>query len=147
MILLLFEMYNKLPKDFRDFIKFLIVGGLATVVDVLVFNIFALYIFKPVIANDDLRIVISNIIAFIFGLITNFLLSRNYFFKGYSDKSREIEFIIFTIIGIIGFIINTLVVWILFSKFGIIEPIAKFVAVAVSFMWNFIARKIFLYRK
>jgi putative flippase GtrA len=139
------RVYCRLPKNLQDFIKFLIVGGLATAVDYATFNFCALYAFSGIIQNDDARLVVSNILAFTLGLSVNFALSRSIFFKGYSNKSKNVEFIMFTIIGVIGLFINTAFVWLLYNRFNIFEPVAKFFATVISFVWNFLARKIFIY--
>lgn len=69
------------------------------------------------------------------------------------------EFIVFAVIGVIGMLINTGVLWLFtdiftdMNLFGNILPadkyylIGKIVATGVSFIWNFVARKVILFSK
>lgn len=87
---------------------------------------------------------ISNVVAFIFGLITNYVLSKKYVFKE-SKLNKILEFIIYAVIGIIGLGIDTFFLWLFTSKIGIYYMLSKIITTGITFVWNFSARKIVYY--
>lgn len=117
-----------------QFLRYIFVGGFSAVV-----NIGALYIFKDLIG---LYYLIANVIGFILGLITNYLLSKALVFTKEKMNNSIIEFTIYTIIGIIGLVLDSLFMWIFTSKLGIYYLISKIIATALVFIWNFGARKV-----
>ncbi len=136
-----------------QFVRSLVVGAVATVADMLV-----LILCKELFGLKE-HTVLAATIAFIFGLITNYLLSTFWAFRGLNTKSRAAEFTVFAVISIIGLVLNNLIIM-LFEKglgphrtFGSWLPedkyyiIGKIVATVVVFVWNFGMRKILLYSK
>ena len=126
-----------------QFFRYVFVGGLATVVD---WGISALLFY---IVFDCNYAVAANTLSFAAGLVTNYLLSTMWIFKKSKVKSKTVEFIGFTLIGIVGLLI-TAAVTLLFRHWLIAvtmayQIIAKIAATAISFLWNFFARKIFLF--
>jgi len=85
--------------------------------------------------------------GFIAGLLTNFALSCWFVFSKAKNTRRE-EFVTFTIIGVIGLLINygivSLFSWVLTTE-GAGFYVAKIIATVVTFLWNFIARKKIIY--
>lgn len=85
-------------------------------------------------------------IAFVFGLIVNFVLSKIFVFQESSEKTGATgEFIAYGIIGVTGLGFTEGIMWILL-KVGIIYMIAKVVAAVLVLIWNFGARKVLLYK-
>ena len=124
---------NMIRKNIIDLIKYFIVALVAAIV-----NIGMLYVFTDLCAISYL---ISNVFAFILGLITNYTLSKLFVFK--NDKlNKMIEFIIYALIGVIGLGIDTLSLWVFTSKLNIYYLISKIIATGVTFIWNFGARKL-----
>ena len=120
----------------------LFVGGVATVVDFLVAALV-----REVLGGND---VISNASGFVFGLITNYLISILWVFKKHNMNIAK-EFAIFTVIGIIGLCINTGIVFVLGKLWNsdevrIMFYVAKLIATLITLIWNFAARKIILYK-
>jgi putative flippase GtrA len=120
----------------------LFVGGVATVVDFLVAALV-----RELLGGND---VISNASGFVFGLITNYLISILWVFKKHNMNIAK-EFAIFTVIGIIGLFINTGIVFVLGKMWNsdevrIMFYVAKLIATLITLIWNFAARKIILYK-
>ena len=120
----------------------LFVGGIATVVDFLVAALV-----RELLGGND---VISNASGFVFGLITNYLISILWVFKKHNMNIAK-EFAIFTVIGIIGLFINTGIVFVLGKMWNsdevrIMFYVAKLIATLITLIWNFAARKIILYK-
>ena len=130
-----------------QFFRSLFVGGLAFVVD------FALsyIVFRFVFHEQKEFGWIANALSFIAGLVVNYIISTFWIFKTSKVENKLVEFISFAAIGVVGLLI-TIGITILFEKWlgdttHLFQIIAKIVSTAVSFLWNFFARKILLYTK
>lgn len=144
-----------------EILRFVIVGGVATVVDFLIASLFQYFIytssevwsllgFIPVTAS----VFVSTIMGFTFGVIVNYILSILVVFKDVENEktSRSVlGFITFVGLGIIGFIINLAI------KEGgnkIINFEGHFfwfafvfaVATLIVLIYNYISRKLILFR-
>ena len=93
-----------------------------------------------------INVYLATAIAFVFGLIVNFFLSKKFVFKEKSEKTNGLgEFVTYGIIGVIGLGLTEVIMWLLL-KLSIIYMMAKVIAAVIVLLWNFIARKIILYR-
>lgn len=115
-----------------QFIRYIFVGGVAAVV-----NIGSLYIFTEL---AHLYYLLSNILGFILGLATNYILSKILVFAKEEKFNKVIEFVIYAIIGVVGLGLDTLFLW-LFTSMGIYYILSKIISTALVFIWNFGARK------
>ncbi len=88
---------------------------------------------------------ISNIFAFVGGLLTNYLLSLLWVFNNRKIKTKNKEFIIFSIIGIIGLLMSQICLYVFIDLLGMTAVYAKIYATLITFIWNFFARKIILF--
>ena len=129
---------DKTNNSWIQFFRYLFVGGLAAVV-----NIGALFIFTDLFG---IHYIISNILGFILGLLTNYLLSISFIFNTQKVDDRKKEFIVYGVIGLIGLAIDTALMFMLTSVFSIYYMISKIIATFVTFIWNFVARKL-MYKK
>lgn len=117
-----------------QFIRYFFVGGIAAGV-----NIGLLFILTEIC---NINYVISNVIAFIFGLIVNYYLSKKIVFTNDNSINKVFEFIMYAIIGVVGLGIDTLMLWIFTDKFKIYYMLSKIISTIITFVWNFIARKL-----
>ena len=117
-----------------QFIRYFFVGGIAAVV-----NIGLLFIFTDLC---NINYILSNIIAFIFGLIVNYCLSKKMVFTNDNSINKYFEFIMYAVIGVIGLGIDTFMLWIFTDKFKIYYMLSKIISTIITFVWNFIARKL-----
>lgn len=123
---------------FLQLFRYGFVGGIAFIVDY-----GTLYICTEFVGIHHL---VSAAMAFIFGLIVNYLLSTTWVFASRTQKSKWVEFVIFTIIGIIGLGLNEIIIYIGTDVFGIHYMLSKLISTATVFFWNFFARKIVLFK-
>ena len=151
---------------FWEIFRFLLVGGTATLVDYFVFWIFDGVLF-PLIASAEwwvtLSLILSTALGFCAGLIVNWLLSISFVFKQVKDKeeaSSKKSFLLFTIIGVIGLLITEVGVLLLvallpeFELFGVTELLgttwakwtAKVVMTCIVLVWNYVGRKLFVFK-
>ncbi len=130
-----------------QFFRYLFVGGLAFVVDFALSYILFRFAFHE---KKELAIV-ANSLSFIAGLAVNYFISTFWIFKNSKVKNKLVEFISFAGIGVVGLLITMGItklfeIW-LGDTTSLFQIIAKIVSTAVSFLWNFFARKILLYTK
>ena len=142
---------------FIQFFRSLFVGGIATVVDMLICILVreAFHLPEPVAA----------IFGFVIGCAVNYIICSLWVFAKAKVKNRKVDFLGFTIIGVIGLGLTQLIIepfavdgmfgtgaFVRWEIFGGIIPadkyyiVGKIIAVVVVYMWNFFARKLILYR-
>lgn len=152
---------------FWEIFRFLLVGGTATLVDYFVFWIFdglLFPLFMPTTAVwHTVSLVLATALGFCVGLAVNWILSVTFVFKHVKDeveaKSKK-SFAIFTIIGIIGLVITEFGIILLvalfpeITLFGVKELfntawekwIAKVIMTCIVLVWNYLGRKIFIFK-
>ena len=150
---------NKHKDLLSEIFRFLLVGGLATVVDFIIYELCRFVIFSGL--SNNINLVLATSLGFIFGNIVNYILSIVFVFKGAKeDKSTQTfkSFMIFTIIGVIGLGIKVgvqtggnYVMNLMFtatSNFWIwfIDTFVYCVATLIVLVWNYIGRKIFIFK-
>jgi len=135
-----------------QFFRFLFVGAAATIVDML--TLFLLREFTALKTLNltfyfiDVGLFICIMLGFTVGLIVNYILSTLWVFDKSKIKTKKIEFLIFALIGIVGLIINTVIVQLFdtYVNFSLSYIVGKLLATGVAFIWNFTARKLIIYR-
>ncbi len=130
---------------FIQFFRYVFVGGFATVVD---WGLSALLFY--LVFGQNLAI-LCNGLSFVAGLIVNYFLSTFWIFKNSKIKNRLVEFLSFAAIGVVGLLLTLGITWLfemmLKDTTSLYQIIAKVVSTAVSFFWNFFARKFLLFDK
>ena len=116
--------------------KFIIVGGIATIIDWIIY--FILYKFVK------LEPIVGNIIAFLISVIYNYWASCKYVFKVNKEKSKIRRLLEFLIFAFIGLGINELWIWIFVNNLHWNAMIVKIMATIIVMVFNFITRKKFL---
>jgi len=134
---------QKLLKDQTDktkiqMFRYLFVGGAAFIVDFL--SLFVLTDFFGI------YYLISAAIAFILGLIVNYMLSISWVFNKRKLNKRHIEFGVFALIGIVGLGLNEVFIWFFTQDLQIYYLMSKILAAVIILFWNFFARKFILFR-
>ena len=144
-----------------EIFRFLLVGGLATVADYFTFWVFDALIFPA--AWGTLALVLSTALGFCVGLLVNWVLSVRFVFRQTEEKisvRSTKPFLGFALIGVFGLLITelgvVLLVWALptFELFGSTaflgtaweKWISKILMTCLVLAWNYIARKIFIFR-
>lgn len=125
-------------KLLMQIIKFVIVGGIATIIDYIIFFILHELLKVPTLP--------SNIISFTVSVIYNYIASVKWVFDVKKEDPKK-QFIIFLILSIIGLLINTAIVYVTIDLLHWYSMICKIIATGIVMVFNFITRKIFLEKK
>lgn len=124
---------------FIQLFRYLFVGGAAFLVD------YGLLVLLTEVCG--LHYLVSATISFIAGLIVNYLLSTSWIFRKSKMENKWAEFIIFSIIGVVGLLLNNLLLYLFTDLAHIHYMISKLITTAIVMLWNFGARKIILFNK
>jgi putative flippase GtrA len=130
-------LFTKSDKTSIQLLRYIFVGGIAYAVD---FG--SLYFLTEVI---KIHYLISAAAAFILGLLTNYMLSIFWVFATRTLTSKQMEFLIFAIIGLVGLGLNEGIIWFFTGLVHFHYLISKVFSAIVVFSWNFIARKKILF--
>ncbi len=124
-------LFKKTQNTAVQFFRYLFVGGFAAVVDT-----GFLYVLHSYIGMNHL---VAAAIAFIAGLLTNYLISIAWVFQS-TGKWKE-EFFLFAIIGVGGLGWTELILWSSVKYAHLPVMAAKFIALFLVLIWNFGMRK------
>jgi putative flippase GtrA len=128
---------NKSDKTSVQFFKYVFVGGIAYCVD---FG--SLFFLTEVV---KIHYLVSAAVAFILGLVTNYALSIFWVFSKRTLANKRTEFLIFSIIGLVGLGLNEVIIRLFTESMHFHYLISKIFSTVVVFLWNFTARKKILF--
>ena len=133
-------MINKVKNNklLMQIIKFVIVGGIATIIDYIIFFLLHELLKVPTLP--------SNITSFTISVIYNYIASVKWVFDVKKDDPKK-QFIVFIILSLIGLLINTIIVYITIDILKWWSIIAKVLATGIVMVFNFITRKLFLEKR
>ena len=120
----------------KQVFRFGFVGVISTLVDYCGFLFFTYTL--------SINYIVSSTISYSIGIIVNYLLSMRYVFKSRDDRSKRKEFIIFTILTLIGLVANQIFLYVFVEMCGISEPVSKIYATVLVMVYNFISRKLYV---
>ena len=132
-----------MKKNILEFLRYVLIGGSAFLIDIAL-----MYIFKEFIFQGKF-LYLAVFIGYMVGLIYNFFFSCKFVFEnGFNKiKNKEIQsFIIFTIIGIIGLLLTELLMKLFVDIIGIYYVLSKILTGAIVMFWNYIARKVIIFK-
>ena len=123
-----------------EFNKYIVAGFTAFLVDYSVL----------LIATEwfGIHYLVSNICSYMSGLLVAYTLNIRWVFRyrKYEHRTKQ-EFSIFVLIVLIGLVISETVIFLLVEQVALPYHYAKIVSVAAIFVFNFIAKKHFLFTK
>lgn len=119
--------------------RYFFVGGLAFFVDY-----GSLYLLTEFAHIDYL---VSAVFGFLLGLAVNYIICVLWVFSNSRLKNKLAEFTIFSTVGLVGLILNELILFICCEIFYIHYMVSKLFSTGIVFFWNFFARKIILFTK
>lgn len=156
---LLLKLEEKYP-SFYEIFKFLVVGGFATIIDMLTMAI-VLYLYSPSlyeynfintiiggVSPNKLITIIGTGFGFILGLIFNYIFSIIFVFNRTNTNFAKTKtgFLVFTLLSSIGFLIHTIGMAIGYGVLKINEWIVKIILTLVVLVFNYITRKKIIFK-
>lgn len=118
------------------FLKFGVVGLTGVIVD-FGFTILCKEVFK-------IQKYVANAIGFTLAASSNYYLNRIWTFES-TNPEIALEYSEFLLISMIGLVINTLILYVLVSKFKMNFYLSKIFAIGVVTVWNFFANAIYTF--
>ncbi len=143
---------------FMEIVRFCIVGGLATVVDMVAMGV-VLYLFDaslyPHFYNvwfgggepSTLATVVGTGVGFILGLFVNYFLSVLFVFTEKGKSKSFFGFTVFAVLSAIGLGIHLVGMYVGYDLLHINEWIVKIVLTAVVMVYNYVSKKLLLFKK
>ena len=128
---------NETDRTHIQFFRYIFVGATAFAV-----QISSLYFLTSILGTYYL---ISAPIAFILGLIANYTLSIYWVFNKRRLNNMWSEFLIFSIIGVVGLGLNEILIYFFTDFLGLFYLFSQVFAAALILFWNFFARKLTLF--
>lgn len=123
-------------RNLTQMMKFAVVGGINTALDIAVFSALV-YLF-------DWDVIVSNTLGFCAGVINSYVLNARWTFKNRRIEAGPLANLgTFFVVSIVGLGISNLTIWLLATNLGPIG--AKLIAVVASFAWNFTASRRFVF--
>lgn len=127
--------YN-INEELKKFISYFCVGGMAAIVEWFTFYISNLY----------LNYILSTTIAFLAATTANYFLGKKITFKEYKKPKRD--FLLVFLVSGIGLLFNILLMYLFIEIIKMkIALLAKIICTGIVFMWNYISRRIFVYKE
>lgn len=120
-------------------VKFGFVGILATAVDYGIMVILTEW--------AGVYYLFSSTISFTLSLLLNYVCSMRFVFKRKEGQTRGRELIIFSLLSLIGLVLNQAILCLLVEGLHIYYMVSKAVAAVLVMGWNFVSRKLFLEKK
>ena len=118
--------------------KYLFVGGVSAVVDILVFY----FLFS----HNGINLVYSSIIAFFFAVSVNYVIGNIFVFQSRIRFMRITEFSLVFIISASGLIWNVMLVYSFIYTLELHPLLSKTIAAAPVFLWNYTLRRNYIYK-
>ena len=128
------EVKNKLS---IQLFKYALVGGIAFLLDFSMLYVLTDYL--------HIYYILSATAAFIAGLLCNYILSVYWVFNERALSNKLAEFLVFSLIGVIGLLLNDGLIWTLTEAGKMHYLASKVLAAIVIFFWNFFARRQILF--
>ena len=142
------DTFRKLPFFSNEhvvgqFMRCGIIGGIASLVDISIYSLGANIL--------GINHILANTLSFLFGLIINYYLTREWVFNQKTDHTGK-DFLVFSVIGVIGLVISNVLLLLMVNtgllyavlmtnSDALVRSAAKIITVVVVFFWNFTARK------
>lgn len=130
-------------KNIKQFLSYFGVGGVSALVEWGSF-----YVFDSMFTIPYL---VSTILAFVVSTTTNWFLGRTFTFKDSSYKKKKAkEIVLVFLASAIGLGFNMLLMYLFVDVLGwntnILRILAKILSTGIVFIWNFLSRKLWIYK-
>ncbi len=130
-------------ENIKQFLSYFGVGGTSALVEWVVFTLFETQLNTPYL--------IATLIAFVFSTTANWILGRLFTFrKSKYNKTRLKEAALVFLVSAVGLAFNLLLMFLFVDMIGmnthLLKTGAKILATGIVFLWNFLSRKLWIYK-
>lgn len=155
------EIFAKIDKGYpraSEITRFLLVGGLATAVDMLVMAIVMFLPNHSLYGNNIVTfflnsgitptkwVVVGTVVGFLVGLVINYVLSYKFVYRGENKKAKTKKgFVLFLVLSAIGLLIQTAGMFVGYDILKLNEWLLKVVLVLIVLAFNYVTRKMFVF--
>ncbi len=138
----------KLYFSAKEGFDYLIVGGLTTVLNWVVYVAFA-YLFLLGVESDDWRLMISNSIAWVVSVLFAFVTNRVFVFHSDKTEKKDVlkEFLAFVSARVLSYVIEQILFYLLISVIGVNDLVSKLLIGVVVIALNYIFSKLWIFKK
>ena len=133
------EMYKK----YEEIILYLIIGGLTTLVNILVYYLVTHSFLNP---NDKIELQIAEVISWVVAVLFAYYTNRKYVFKK-NNKANIKEATSFFSSRLTTLLIEMLIMYIFVSELKFDDKIIKIIAQVVVIILNYVFSKFFVFKK
>ena len=154
-----YKEFNEKHKRLCEIARFVIVGGIATVIDMLVMGV-VLYLFDPSLYPHFYNVWIGKVgepkviatvigtgLGFCISLVVNYLLSVLFVYEEKGNSKSLKGIILFVVLSVGGLLLNMLGMWLGYDVCGINEWVTKIIMTLVVLVYNYVSRKMFIFKK
>lgn len=120
----------------KELLLYAVVGGIATLVEWACFWLL----------SHVMHYVPATCLAFAISTFANWLAGRAILF-GESSRGVAVELAQIYGASIAGLLMNLAIMWVAIELFGMHEMVGKMLATAIVFFWNYLIRKLYIYRR
>lgn len=128
----------------RQFLSYFCVGGVAAIVEWVLFSLFA--------NTWGLHYILATCLAFVFSTAANWILGKVWTFRGsekWKNKTGR-ELILVFAVSAVGLLFNMGLMYLFVTVLGLDTPllktVSKVMATGIVFFWNFFIRKFAIYK-
>ena len=119
-------------------LKYIIAGFITMVID---FGVTWLLL-------PEFQLIIANSIGFLLANVTNFLLAHRWVFQSEIPPQQSAKtYVSVLVVSLVGLLLSDCIVWLAISQWDVPFLISKIFAAIICLVWNFGARKIWIYRE
>ena len=133
------EQNDSLLKLVKQFCSYFCVGGVSALVEWACFYLFY-YI-------CGLWYAVATVAAFVFSTLTNYVLGRLWTFRAQSQKKSLREVLAVYAVSAVGLVFNLILMYLLVDIAHLPAMLSKVAATGLVFIWNFLSRKLFIYKE
>lgn len=133
----------KLYKKYKEIINYLIVGGLTTLISLIVYYICVLTFLNP---NKSIQLQIANIVSWIAGVTFAYFTNRKYVFESKNKKKMQ-EATKFVSSRITTLLLDMFIMWLGVTVVGFNDKIIKIISQILVIIGNYILSKLFVFNK
>ncbi len=124
-------------KELIQVIRFGLVGAVCAVLDILFFVILYEYL--------HINYLVANFGSTCLAILINYYISKKWVFKS-GKYSARVEFMAFMVFSIIGLVINQVLIWSFVEHVALDPKTGKLLAIILVAIFNFITKKIFVFK-